>query len=386
MRGIGFKGVRLGGRSNGGGSTPTPTELFIPLSWTGAKVVEYDFSIDSSTPTNYNKINRDGTPQSFNMGIFSNETFTSDEDVYLVGDSISYSAGNQFFVGFGLKSDTGDHYTDIDFCFWVNGASIIIFESGVNKGTVSTLTSGELWSYRLAFLSSGSIEYYINNTLVYTSTTAYSSDTIAVKLLGRNGSNTIGQHVALISGLVPNKYLGGVGDSITFGRAQEGLIKSNYVERTLANLGNSYFSNPLLAVSGSVTQQMIDDQLPLVAGTFKARDKNVYVVMAGINDLRLSIPLATIQANITTIVGDLQTAGFTVVLQTVLPDFNTAWADRPTLNAWIIANTIGADYIVDHTTSLLETDNSYYEVDLLHPNPSGMQLIADNLSPTINLI
>ncbi len=185
---------------------------------------------------------------------------------------------------------------------------------------------------------------------------------------------------------MPNKYLGGIGDSITFGRAQEGLIKSNYVERTLANIGNSYFSNPLLAVSGSVTQQMIDDQLPLVAGTFKARDKNVYVIMAGINDLRLSIPLATIQANITTIVGDLQTAGFTVVLQTVLPDFNTAWADRPTLNDWIIANTIGADYIVDHTTSLLETDNSYYELDLLHPNPSGMQLIADNLSPTINLI
>ncbi len=93
MKAFGF-GLGFPRRKSQGGSTPTPTELFIPLSWTGAKVVEYDFSIDSNTPTNYNKINRDGTPQSFNMGIFSNETFTSDVDVYLVGVSISYSAGN----------------------------------------------------------------------------------------------------------------------------------------------------------------------------------------------------------------------------------------------------------------------------------------------------
>ena len=364
-----------------------PLELFIPLSWEGDNVIEYDFDIDKDTPSNYNSIGRDTAPQSFDMAIFSKETFSSDDDVYLMGDSIQYSTSNGFFIGYGLKSDIGDNYVDLDFCFWVNGASIIIFESGVNKGTFATLTIGEDWSYRVEYIGSGSVKYYINNILVYTSTTSYSSDTLCVKILGRNPNNALGHHIAFVSGLVPNKYLGGIGDSITFGRAQEGLIKSNYIERTLANLGNSYFSNPLLAVAGSTTQDMINDQLPLLASTYDAlRDKNVLNVMGAINDLRTGVPLATIKANLTTIVTTGQAEGFIVPLNTVLPDFNFDWPNRAPLNAWIIANSIGADYVVDHTTSLLETDMSLYEIDMLHPNPDGMQLIADNLSPIINSI
>ena len=389
MRGLGFRGIRVGNKKDGGVSPPppTPTSLFIPLSWEGVHFNEYDYAIDGNTASNYNTIGRVGA-QTFDRTIFSQQTFTSDEDVYLVADSLTVLVGNSYFVGVGLKSNTGTNYPDLEYSMFISGTSVIIFESGVNKGTVATLNSGDTWSYRIECLSNGDIKYYINENLVYTATTTFTSDVLCIKLLGRNGGNTLAQHLALVSGLLPNKFLGGIGDSITFGRTvSTKLVGLNYIELTLSNIGNTYFSNPLLAVAGSTTGVMISDQLPMASITYDAsRSENVYLLMAGINDLRTAVPLATIQANITTIVSSLQATGFKVVLQTVLKDFNTDWTDRYTLNAWILANSIGADYIVNHTTTLMETDSSYYEVDQLHPNGMGMQLIADTVSPIINSI
>ena len=366
---------------------PTPTPLFIPLSWEGTHFNEYSYSIDGSTASNYNKITRVGT-QSFDRAIFSQQTFSSNDDVYLVADSLTTQNNNAFFVGLGLKSNTGTDFPDLEFAMFINGTSILIFESGTNIGTVATTTLNDVLSYRMEYLSSGSVKFYINNNLVHTSTTNFSDDTLCIKLLGRNNNNVLGQHLALVSGLVPDKFLGGIGDSITFGRTVTGNATGlNYVELVLSSLSNTYFTNPLLAVSGAVTTDMVSDQLPLAANAYDAsRSENVYLVMAGINDLRTSVTLATIQSNITTIVNSLQTTGFKVVLQTVLKDFNTDWADRYTLNTWILNNTVGADYIVDHTTTLMETDSSYYEVDQLHPNALGMELIASTVTSVINTI
>lgn len=391
MKGYGLRGYGLSNRSHlGGAVAPTPSlGFFEPLSWTGARVVDYDFNIPSSTKTNYNSISRASTGgTTFNMGIYSVETFSSDEDFYYMGDAIDAFAGASFFIGISLASKTGDHYSDIDYSFFVSSLNVNWFENATNGGLIATLTASQNWSYRFEHISaSNEIKLYINNVLVKTVVTPYSSDTLNVRILGRNANHLLTQHTAVVKTLTPNKFLGALGDSITFGRAISGNAKSNYIERTLANLGNTYFTNPLLALAGDTTADVITMQLPLVASTYDAtRTKNIYTLMIGINDLRASVSLATIQANITTIVGDLQTAGFEVVIQTVLPDFNTAWVDRAPLNTWILANSIGAEYVVDYRSTLLETDVSLYEVDKLHPLPTGMQLIADNLWLTINSI
>jgi len=364
---------------------PPATGSFISLSWTGSRVGEYDFAITNTESCNYNTITRKAGAQTFVNNIFSVETMSSDDNWSISGDLIS-ATGNAYMIGFGLKSDTGLDFPDLDFALFVNSLSLVWYESGVSSGTIATLTVGKIWSYRIEH-TSGTVKVYIDNALVHTTTTSYSSDTLAVKLNGRNQSLKLTDHLVLINTATPNRFLGAIGDSITFGRASQGLKNSNYIEQTLIGIGNTYFTTPFLALNNYTTALVISNLLPLVPPTYDVtRDKNVYSVMIGINDLRASVPLVNIQNNITTIVNSLQSTGFMVVLHTVLRDFTNDWADRYTLNSWIIANSVGADYINDHTGSIIETDSSYYEVDLLHPNPAGMQIIADDLVPIINSI
>lgn len=365
---------------------PYPAK-FIPLTWSGV-TSEYNSYIDISTATNYNRINRDSAPQSFNTAIYSDQVINSDNSFYFVGDSINGATSNGFFVGISLASKTGASYDDIDYSIFVNGLSVLAFEGLTNMGTIATLTSGQLWRWILEYNSgTNEINVYINNLIVHTFNTSYTSEDINVRLLGRNPNNVLGDHIALVQDNLPNNFLTSIGDSITYGRSISGDPKTNYIELTLSNLNNSYYSNPNLAVSGNTTSQMVSDQLPYLASTYDAtRSKNVLTIMGGINDLRTSVPLATIQANLTTLVNDAQTVGFTVVIQTVLKDFNTDWVDRYTLNDWIVSNSIGADYVVDYRSTDLETNPSLFEVDMLHPNALGMQEIADNLWLTINNI
>tara|TARA_R110000772_G_scaffold219028_1_gene329592 strand:- start:59 stop:1213 length:1155 start_codon:yes stop_codon:yes gene_type:complete len=372
--------------SNLGSSTPTPSAgSFVLLSWTGAKVSEYDFKVANTTATNYNTILRDGSPQSFDMAIFSDQTVNSDNDFVLSGDTIT-SAGSSFFVGFGLKSDTGVNYTDLDFAFWVSGSNIVWFESGSSGGTKATVTNNVNQSYRLEYFgSSNEVKLYINNTLVHTATTAYSSDDLAMKLLGRNTGNTLCNHLALKTVQQPDKILVAFGDSITFGRAISDVAGNSYISKALAFTNHNLYANPILANAGDTTADLIADQLPLRTRMYNAgRTANVATVMIGINDLLSAVSLATIKTNITTIVSDLQTTGYEVVLQTVLPEIDTVLPDRILLNDWIIANSIGADYVVDYTGTDLETDAALYEVDKLHPNPTGMEAIANVLWLTLN--
>lgn len=370
--------------------TPTPTlypAKFEPLTWSGV-TAEYNSYISLATATNYNRINRDTAPQSFNTGIYSDQTISSDSDFYYYGDNIVGATSNGFFAGISLASKTGANYSDIDFSFFVNGTSVSAFKGNVLQGAVDTLVVGQKWRWMFVHRAlANEIDLYIDNVIVYTFTTTYASDTLNVRLLGRNPNNVLGEHISLVVDSLPNNFLTSIGDSITYGRAISGNAKTNYIEMTLSNLNNSYYSNVNLAQSGNTTTQMVNDQLPYLASTYDAtRTNNVLTIMGGINDLRTAEILATIQANLTTLVSDAQTVGFTVVIQTVLKDFNTDWADRYTLNDWIVTNSIGADYVVDYRSTALETDSALFEVDLLHPNADGMKVIADNLWLTINNI
>lgn len=386
MRGYGMRGFGLGNRSHLiGSSTPTPSAgNFIPLSWTGSKVGEYIYTVSSATPYTYNIIQRDGTPQSFDMAIFSNEVVNSNNDFVFSGDIINESAGTSFFVGFGLKSDTGIGFADLDFALWANGTNINWFESGANAGVVATVTVSEVFSYRIEYIgSTGAIELFINNVSVHTTTSSYSSVDLAMKLLGRNANTKLCKHLALKSIAQPDRCLVALGDSITDGTVA-GILGGSYIERALSFTNNRFYANPVYADFGDTTTDLISNQLPLAISDIDVtKTSNVAIIMIGINDIRASVALATIDTNIQTIVTDLQTAGYYVVLQTILRDFGTAWADRLTLNSNIISNTYGADAIVDYTTTILESDNSLFP-DNLHPNLAGNTEIANTLWLVLN--
>lgn len=367
---------------------PPPTGAFISLSWTGSRITEYDFDITSAESCNYNTISRKAGAQTWDNAIFSNETMSSDDNWSISGDNDIASGGVAYMIGFGLKSDTGLNFADIDFALFNNSTNITWYESGVSGGVVATIPIGKLWSWRFEHISStNTVQLYINNVLVKTASTSYSSDTLAVKLDCLTQSIKLSNHIALINTATPNMFLGAIGDSITFGRASQGLKSSNYIEQTLIGLGNTYYTNPILALNNYTTSLVLANIMPLVPATYDAtRTKNVYSLMIGINDLRASVPAATIIANITTIVTSLQSTGFEVVLHTISRDFTNDWADRYVVNADIISNTMGADYIADHTGQPIETDTAYYEVDLIHYNPAGMQMVADTLTPIVQSI
>lgn len=376
----------LFGSAKGGVIPPTPAVgSFVPLSWTGANVVNYDFNITSSTPSTYNKMKRNSnTGDSFDMAIFSNETVNSDDD-FVLSQDVETNAQTGWFMGFGLTSETGVNYANIDFQIFVSGLNVYWFEGSTNIALIATLTSGVLQSFRIEYFGGANeAKAYVNNSLVYTATTAYSSDTLSMKFLGQKSTRQVFDHLALKTVQQPDKILVPFGDSITYGRSIMNTTGNSYLFPSVAFTNHNLFVNPVLAISGNTTADLIADQLPLRTRMYDAgRTANVASVMIGINDLRAAVSLATIQTNITTIVSDLQTTGYTVVLQTVLPELDNFLADRLTLNSWIIANSIGADYIVDYTGTDLETDVSLYEADQLHPNALGMTAIAEKLWLTL---
>ena len=106
--------------------------------------------------------------------------------------------------------------------------------------------------------------------------------------------------------------------------------------------------------------------------------------MIGSNDWRTGVPLATWQSNVQTIVTAAQNEGAEVMIHTVTRDFSQAdFPNRVTGNNWILAGNSGADHIVDHTGSPMETNKDYMEGDELHPNNNGMTQIAFETYPTL---
>lgn len=351
---------------------------FVPLSWTGANVTNYAFQVPATTPNTYNSIARTAGATSFDMNIFSSQTMKGDEDWVIEGDNIYIATAFQFW-GFGLQSITGINFANIDFCFAVTTGGVIIwYQSGVSSGTVYTLTANNYWAWRLEYNgTTKDVKLYIDGNLAHTAATGYVNQTLVVKHCGRNGSHASSDHVALRKVASSNRIIVPFGDSITDNNAAANFPGRNYVEKCISFSNHKYFVNPVVAQQSHTTATLISNQLPLASVYYDASyTSNIAMVMIGINDLRTSVPLATIQTNIQTIVSSLQTTGYYVIIHTVLRDFNTNWADRSALNTWILAGTSGADLVIDHTQSIMETDEDYFEPDKLHPNANGMTQIA----------
>jgi lysophospholipase L1-like esterase len=376
----------------GSSGTPVPSAgSYVPLSWTGDTSV-FDFGIASGTENNFNSIQRTSASTSFiDRTIESVQTvpytqaftFSCDLDT---GNNTScwYSIGQT-----GLHH-TGITFSDLEYALWgyVSGSNIVWEwrEFGTKIADMGTTVKGEKVCISLEYDGSNGITALVNNgELSHTTTTSYTSEDLAIYLLGRLAFSEVGDHIALKTVAQPNRIMLSFGDSITFGGAAVGGYSSadgsSYVAKTIAYTNHRHFACPVLADPGDTTALVISDQIPRASDYYDASyDSNLATLMIGINDLNLSVSLATIQSNISSIVSSLQTDGFTVVICTVIRDHSGAdMADRGTLNTWINAGNSGADYVCDLTGTDLETNTALFESDLLHPNPDGMTVIAENL-------
>lgn len=371
--------------ANGGGSVPVNLPLggfHVPVSFEGVNFDEYNYDVPGDAANVYNGLMRSNGAQSFDMNIFSVQTMSSSENWSLSGDN-SYNATASYFWGVGLKSDTGINYTDIDFCFFVSTAGAITwFESGSNEGLVATLNVGEKWSWRLEYNGSTKVlELFIDDASVHSVNTGYLTVDLCIKACGRNANHRLVRHLALIKNTTPDKLLLLSGDSISFGRSEStGFPGLHYSYRIIAYSGHTYYIPHVIANPGDETQDLIDDQLPLISKYYDAgKAANDFMFMIGVNDIKSGVPEATIISNMQTINSFAQGIGYFTRQHTILRNFTLTAPEeaiRQSINASILDGTTGADSSIDHTSSPMETDNRFLEGDGLHPNDRGYFQIA----------
>jgi len=376
-------------------STPTPASgSFVPLSWSG-DTSKFESGIDFTIPNTFNTIKRTNSGTTFvDVTLESDQTipqgtaFTVSGDIYTGNTDAWYSIGQE-----GLHT-SGISFGDLEFAlrldFPSSGSVINVewWESGTKITTIGTIPLNSLASWVIEYDGANNINVTVDNgvsPLTYSTTSSYTTENLAVYLLARDTGSNVTDHLALKTVSQPNRLMLSLGDSITFGGADVGgyssIDGSSYVAKTVAYTNHRHFACPVLAVSGKTSAQVLSEQASIASDYYNVSyDSNVATVMCGINDLRIARSAALINADLDSIVSSLQTDGFTVVILTVIRDHSTAdYADRSVVNSHILAGNTGADYVCDLTGTTLETDTALFEADLLHPNPAGMTVIADNL-------
>jgi lysophospholipase L1-like esterase len=180
------------------------------------------------------------------------------------------------------------------------------------------------------------------------------------------------------------------GDSITRGVGAS-LYSTNYVERVASLLGTSWDRGNFGHDGTQIDQILLRRPRQVDPCYDGARPKNIYVCMAGTNNLAFGQSAASIYSTISSNIANAKLAGWKVIQQTVTGRIvgMNGWTSgmetvRQSLNTLISGNAAGADRTVDHTTTpRLESPNTTDFPDGLHPADSGHSLISANVYPVI---
>lgn len=188
------------------------------------------------------------------------------------------------------------------------------------------------------------------------------------------------------------------GDSLTFGfpveATSESLSYPGQVQSQLETNSNN------IGVNGATSASVIATHLTNAVKLYKAGILNIYTLIIGVNDLLLqpnsgamAAALAALKVNVASIVTSMQTTGFKVIVGTISPtayggivdpvDFQAA---RINYNAWVIANSAGADAIVDSGDDPVISNPLnliYYQADLLHMTAVGYSIVSKNVAAAI---
>lgn len=187
------------------------------------------------------------------------------------------------------------------------------------------------------------------------------------------------------------------GDSITGGHAEsEGAFDVRYQAwpyLMAQNFGNTALRLSNLAISSQTLATMETNAANKVDVTYSASifgTNNILVIFAGTNDINAGADAATTISRLTTYYNNRKTAGWNkVVICTAIPreNFNsTQNGYLATYNAFITANTLGADAVVD-LAALSWAYGTHYQgttPNRIHPNAAGRTLIADAVQTALS--
>lgn len=357
---------------------------FTPLNWRGV-TTEYLYDIDNTSASDFNRIRRDSTGSDEDNIIQSVQVFDRTKDFYVGGDTILITNALDFIVSIQDSFADGTDFSTLDSSdvnngFRVDGTSVYLFDNGSQGVEVATFSVNNIISWRMEYLKdSDELKILIEDQVVTTYDVSSTTGDLAVTMLGIHIGDTLGDHFYAHIGSVPSIQLLNSGDSITSGRTNVVGAVADRVYHLLKLLDNNYVSTTI-AVPAFTSTQVKNSQVPVYTRMYDStKSKNVIDLMTGIVDLLFGFALSTTQSNIVSIVNSAHAAGYDVIIHTVVKE----WSDpgltetkRNSLNDWILAGNSGADYVVDHTNSPLETDSTYYLPDLIHPNAEGYEILA----------
>ena len=127
---------------------------------TGTAFELADFSTSSLVAGNVYSI----YDMDWNSGLVSTTSFTSGAKLTFMA-----TAGSSAMLGLNTDPATNAHYNSIDYAIYVAGTTIYIFESGVNKATVGTYTSTDLFTI---LYNNDTVSYYKNGIRLYSTDVA----------------------------------------------------------------------------------------------------------------------------------------------------------------------------------------------------------------------
>ncbi|HYH09517.1 MAG TPA: arylesterase [Thermoanaerobaculia bacterium] len=156
------------------------------------------------------------------------------------------------------------------------------------------------------------------------------------------------------------------GDSLTAGvGASDG---NDYVSRVASQTGLDIAN---AGVSGDTTE----DALARIERDVLARDPRIVIVGLGGNDFLRQVPMATTEANLRTIVRQIQDAGAMVVLLGFsFPSFGPRYEDMYEK----VAEDTGCLLVPDVLDGIL--NNPKLKSDEIHPNADGYALLAERVA------
>ena len=179
-----------------------------------------------------------------------------------------------------------------------------------------------------------------------------------------------------------------IGDSISAGL---GVAKS-YPDQEIDQMQATgyYISLNNKAVSGRTSANCLNGFSAEVSANIVPSVKNIVQIMVGHNDLAANVDPASIYANITAMVKAAQITGVNVKVMLMTPLISTnETRDASKMSAWnalhalILANTAGADLVVDMQSLISMTnpsDANRYQ-DGIHPTALGATEIAAFIAP-----
>lgn len=296
---------------------------------------------------------------------------------------------SSYGIGIGVQSiNTVDPYSTIMRWSWDTGANFIYlyYKSTISQQMVSTTkyvpaANTYYWvevtrvkdsfTYTIFDGTTGTTQLYTTKLTFPTFTAnnyvkSHNTGQFAIHQFGGTNNEVTNWEVSTTA--LKNADYAGVGDS-----NMHGMFAANnsqrWVENAMTNAGKSF--NILAGISERATD--IIKRLPEVI----ALNPKAVVLSVGRNDLANSAPLATVQANINTIITTLEAAGITVKLAGVIASNTNVSALQTYYNGKSNQQVNG--YTATKATSGTTLNTSYNSGDNIHINQAGNTVLSNLL-------